>query len=86
MTEELGYRYPDFSDRPEPAIVQLAHVCRRAFEERYPSGHALRREAEARLEEELKLIDELGLAGFFLLHWDVLELARACALEVLGRD
>src|SRR5215210_2439917 len=86
LTEELGYRYPDFSDSPEPAIVQLAHVCKGAFEERYPRGHKLRRAAAARLDEELKLIDELGLAGFFLLHWDVLELARACALEVRGRD
>ncbi len=86
LTEELGYRYPDFSDSPEPAIVQLAQVCNSTFEERYPAGHKLRREARVRLEEELKLIDELGLAGFFLLHWDVLELARECALEVRGRD
>ena len=86
LTEELGYRYPDFSDSPEPAIVQLAHVCNRAFEERYPAGNRVRREACIRLEDELKLIDELGLAGFFLLHWDVLELARECALEVRGRD
>ncbi|MFL5970442.1 MAG: DNA polymerase III subunit alpha [Gaiellaceae bacterium] len=86
LSEELGYRYPDFSDSPEPAILQLAHVCKRSFEDRYPRGHALRREAEARLDEELKLIDELGLAGFFLLHWDVLELARKCAQEVRGRD
>jgi error-prone DNA polymerase len=85
LTEELGYRYPDFSDSPEPAIVQLAQVCKREFEERYPHGHKLRREAATRLEEELKLIDELGLAGFFLLHWDVLQLARECALEVRGR-
>src|SRR6059058_3157150 len=86
LTEELGYRYPDFSDSPEPAIVQLAHVCNRTFEERYPQGHRLRHQALARLEDELKLIDEIGLAGFFLLHWDVLELARKCALEVRGRD
>src|SRR5437764_4591102 len=86
LTEELGYRYPDFSDSPEPAIVQLAQVCKRAFEDRYPQGHKLRREAWGRLDEELKLIDELGLAGFFLLHWDVLELARECALEVRGLD
>jgi error-prone DNA polymerase len=87
LTEELGYRYPDFSDTPEPAIVQLAHVCGRAFEERYPPTNAgLRARARARLDDELKLIDELGLAGFFLLHWDVLELARDCALEVRGRE
>jgi error-prone DNA polymerase len=86
LTEELGYRYPDFSDSPEPAIVQLAQVCRGQFEDRYPRSHKLRAGAQARLEEELKLIDELGLAGFFLLHWDVLELARECALEVRGRD
>jgi error-prone DNA polymerase len=85
LTEELGYRYPDFSDSPEPAIVQLAQVCGRSFEDRYPAGHKLRDEARARLEQELKLIDELGLVGFFLLHWDVLELARECALEVRGR-
>src|SRR2546422_447097 len=84
LTEELGYRFPDFSDSPEPAIVQLANVCDRAFVDRYPRGHKLRREARARLDDELKLIDELGLAGFFLLHWDVLELARECALEVRG--
>src|SRR5689334_12384458 len=27
LTEELGYRYPDFSDGTEPAIVQLRAVC-----------------------------------------------------------
>jgi error-prone DNA polymerase len=87
LTEELGYRYPDFSDSPEPAIVQLAQVCNRAFEERYPPARSsLRAKARARLDDELKLIDELGLAGFFLLHWDVLELARECAREVRGRD
>jgi len=87
LTQELGYRYPDFSDSPEPAIVQLANVCNREFEHRYPSSNRLlRSQARARLDDELKLIDELGLAGFFLLHWDVLELARECALEVRGRD
>ena len=47
---------------------------------------ALRRRARDRLDDELRLIDELGLAGFFLLHWEVLELAREVAVEVRGRD
>ncbi len=86
LTEELGYRYPDFSDGEEPAIRQLAAICRHALDERYPTSYKLlQAQARARLEDELQLIDELGLAGFFLLHHEVLEIARECALDVRGR-
>ena len=85
LTEELGYRYPDFSDGDVPAIQQLAEVCNDAFAGRYPpSNRLLLGQARARLEQELKLIDELGLAGFFLLHWEVLELARELANGIRG--
>src|SRR5437764_643760 len=84
LNEDLGYRYPDFSENGEPAIAQLARVCDRAFAERYSGRNGHRRKARARLDEELKLIDELGLAGFFLLHWEVLGLAHA-ELERLAR-
>jgi error-prone DNA polymerase len=84
LTEELGYRYPDFSDGFESPVPQLRRVCDRAFEERYDSANGRAKRARARLDEELALIGELGLAGFFLLHWEVLELARECALEVRG--
>ena len=80
LTQELGYRYPDFSDGADPAITQLTRICNDAFAERYGSD----RVARARLDDELALIDELGLAGFFLLHWEVLQLARDVALEVRG--
>src|SRR4051812_41237633 len=85
LTHELGYRYPDFSDGADPADVQLAQVCGRAFEERYRNAPAgLRSRADARLREEVALIAELELSGFFLLHWEVLELAREVAYEVRG--
>jgi error-prone DNA polymerase len=85
LTKELGYRYPDFSDGADPADVQLARVCRRAFDERYRNEpNDLRARAGSRLREELALIAELGLSGFFLLHWEVLELAREVSLEVRG--
>ena len=84
LTQELGYRYPDFSDGAEPASVQLRRVCECAFAERYAGLNGHKRRVQARLDEELALIDELGLAGFFLLHWEVLELAREVALEVRG--
>ena len=84
LTEDLGYRYPDFSNTGEPAIQQLRRVCDRAFAERYGDANGHKRRARQRLDEELALIEELGLPGFFLLHWEVLELARDCALEVRG--
>ncbi len=87
LTEELGYRYPDFSDRADPAIRQLAAICDHAFGERYFASDTVSlAKARSRLEDELSLIGRLGLAGFFLLHHEVLELARECALEVRGRD
>jgi error-prone DNA polymerase len=82
LTEELGYRYPDFSDGFETPDGQLRNVCEQAFATRYPRNGKARR----RLDEELALISELKLSGFFLLHWEVLELAREVAVEVRGRD
>ena len=83
LCSDLGYRYPGAEDAT--ASRALAEVCAARFDERYPRGSAHHEEAKARLEEELRVIDELGLAGFFLLHRDLLELAREVAVEVRGR-
>jgi error-prone DNA polymerase len=82
LTADLGYRYPGAED--DGADRKLAEVCAARFDARYPSGHALRAEATARLDEELQLIRGLGLSGFFLLHHEMLELAREVAAEVRG--
>jgi len=85
LTQELGYRYPDFSDGDDPADRQLSGICETAFADRYRSaGATVRAQARERLRDELALIARIGLSGFFLLHWEVLELARECALEVRG--
>ena len=47
---------------------------------------ARRQEARGRLEEELRIIRSLRLSGFFLLHRDMLELAREVAAEVRGPE
>ena len=83
LTAELGYRYPDFSDGESSADEQLAQTCRPSFEERYRHS-TLKGAAKARLDEELALIADLKLSGFFLLHHEVLELAREVAIEVRG--
>jgi error-prone DNA polymerase len=82
LTADLGYRYPGAED--DGADQELAAVCAALFDTRYPTGHGLRARATARLEEELALIRGLGLSGFFLLHHEMLELAREVAAEVRG--
>jgi len=81
LTAELGYRYPG-SENPG-ADRELAEACRARLAERY-AGSRRRADAERRLEQELATIRKLGLSGFFLLHRDLLELAREVALEVRG--
>jgi error-prone DNA polymerase len=80
LTTELGYRYP----RESNADFLLAELCRVRLQERY-AGQPHWAEAERRLGEELATIRHLGLSGFFLLHHDLLELAREVAVEVRGR-
>jgi error-prone DNA polymerase len=85
LTAELGYRYPG-SENPG-ADRELAELCRARLDERYSGPKAGRRgEAASRLEAELATICKLDLAGFFLLHRDLLELAREVACEVRGPE
>jgi error-prone DNA polymerase len=87
LDRDLGYRYPGAEDGDSSR--QLAELCWVRLGERYGAGapseaRAARDEAQARLEQELRVIDKLGLAGFFLLHHSMLELAREVAVEVRG--
>jgi error-prone DNA polymerase len=84
LSRELGYRYPR---EEEPGVDRkLAELCRSLLAERYEPKSQHRPKAEEELEKELKTIRALGLSGFFLLHHDLLELAREVAHEVRGRD
>jgi error-prone DNA polymerase len=83
LTKDLGYSYPGSEDESAPR--RLAELCWARLEDRYEGG-VVRAQAQARLGEELRVIDRLGLAGFFLLHHDMLELAREVAVQVRGRD
>jgi len=82
LAGDLGYRYPGVEDRS--AQRRLAELCGRRLRERY-AGVALR-ESQGRLEQELSVIEKLSLAGFFLLHYEILELSREVAAEVRGAD
>jgi error-prone DNA polymerase len=83
LVGDLGYRYPGAEDAA--AMRKLTQLCESRLRERYDgASSASRAAAAARLAQELRIIDKLGLAGFFLLHHDLLELAREVAVEVRG--
>ncbi|MGI8512176.1 MAG: DNA polymerase III subunit alpha, partial [Solirubrobacteraceae bacterium] len=83
LRADLGHHYSAAEDTT--ADHTLAQLCRARLAERY-AGDPNRAAAEARLAEEEVVIAKLGLAGFFLLHRDMLELAREVAVEVRGPD
>src|SRR3954467_222789 len=81
LTSDLGYKYPGAEDGS--ADRELAELCKATIDTRY-GGRSTQAKAHARLDEELALIRKLGLSGFFILHRDLLELAREVAVEVRG--
>ncbi len=83
ITDDLGYRPPA---RAGEADRELAALCAARMDDRYPRDAADRRAAEERLATELRLIRHHGLAGFFLLHHEILEIAREVAVDVRGPD
>lgn len=84
LTKDLGYEFPDFegSDRGA-ALETLAAMCLARLDERY-RGSKDEQEARERLHRELMLIDLHGLAGFFLVYRDIMNLAREVAAELRG--
>jgi error-prone DNA polymerase len=82
LTTELGYRHPRQGDRG--ADRELAELCAQRLDGSY-AGRASHAAAKRRLERELATIRHRNLSGFFLLHHELLELAREVAVEVRGR-
>jgi len=85
LCRDLSYSYPGAEDPLK--LAELAGLCDSRLHERYADQpHAIRTEAVARLSQELQIIETLGLAGFFVLHHEILELAREVAREVRSRS
>jgi len=71
-----AYRFPDFPvPEGETPITHLRRLCLRRC----------RDEVRQQLEEEIRLIDRLGLAGYFLIVHDIVEYARSQGVWVQGR-
>jgi error-prone DNA polymerase len=83
LTRDLNYGFPD-APVPEGETQEsyLRKVCYREAEYRYGK---ITPEIEERLEEELRLVEKHGLAGFFLIHREILILAEDVAYELKNR-
>lgn len=85
LTQDLGYEFPDFEGSERGAAIEnLAAICLAKISELYDDGSPAMRDAEERLHTELCLVDLHGLAGFFLVYRDIMDLAGQVAREIRG--
>jgi len=81
--DDLGYRFPSF---PVPAGESeqslLAQLTWAGAAERYRPLHE---KARHQIVHELNTIGRLGLAGYFLVVWDIVRFARSRRIMVQGR-
>jgi error-prone DNA polymerase len=82
LTKDLDYQFPDHPVPPgETQESYLRKVCWQEVTLRYSR---VTPELETRLEDELRLVEKHGLSGFFLIHREILQLARQVAHEIKG--
>lgn len=67
----------------ESGMGYLRKLVEKGAEERYPGG--VPAEVRRQLEHELRLIDQLDFAGYFLTVWDVVRFARSRGILCQGR-
>ncbi|MFB3053390.1 MAG: PHP domain-containing protein, partial [Dehalococcoidia bacterium] len=80
LTKDLGYRFPDYPvpDGHTPQTY-LRQLCHEAAMRRYGS---ITPKVEERLAKELGLVEKHGLAGFFLIYHDIIQMARQIMIEM----
>jgi error-prone DNA polymerase len=81
--EDLGYEFPRYPVPPGQTMDSFLY--QRTFEGAARRYQPLHDRARRQLERELKLIEKLGLAGYFLIVWDIVEFCRREGIMVQGR-
>jgi error-prone DNA polymerase len=81
---DLGYRFPEFplsaGETPDGRLRALAFA---GAHHRYGDKKSTR--VDSQLEHELAIIEKLGLAGYFLIVWEIVEFCRRERILVQGR-
>ncbi|MEK7880000.1 MAG: PHP domain-containing protein, partial [candidate division NC10 bacterium] len=80
LTRDLGYQFPDYPV-PEGFTSQtyLERLCYQAAERRYGG---VTEAVKSRLREEFRLVQRHNLAGFLLIYYDIIQLARQIMIEL----
>ncbi len=90
---DLGYRFPDY---PVPGSTEAGREPMQSFLEKRTAEGIRNRylpkrdpklfaRAEQQAQRELALIDKLGLAGYFLIVWDIVQFCNRQGILVQGR-
>ena len=85
--KDLGYEFPKYPvPEGETMMSFLRERTREGFQQRYGRADAdLKRRAQRQIERELALIENLKLAGYFLIVWDIVRFCREEDILVQGR-
>lgn len=81
--QDLGYQFPRYPAPPGETMDSF--LWKRTMEGAARRYIPLYDRARAQLERELRLIEKLGLAGYFLIVWDIVEFCRREGIMVQGR-
>jgi error-prone DNA polymerase len=81
--EDLGYRFPAYPLPPgETPDSYLRHLTWNGARARF---RPLTARAQAQIAKELALVEKLGLAGYFLIVWDIVRFCKQEGIMVQGR-
>jgi error-prone DNA polymerase len=85
--KDLGYEFPKYPvPEGETMISFMRERTREGFQQRYGrSSSELQTRARCQIERELKLIEKLELAGYFLIVWDLVRFCCEQNILVQGR-
>jgi error-prone DNA polymerase len=85
--KDLGYEFPKYPvPEGETMMSFLRERTREGFQQRYGRASSdLQSRAHCQIERELKLIEKLELAGYFLIVWDLVRFCREENILVQGR-
>jgi error-prone DNA polymerase len=87
VMKDMGYQFPVYPTGEETMDSFLYKRTMEGVANRYgvKSSVSLRKKAIKQVEKELALIAKLGLSGYFLIVWDIVEFCRGNGILVQGR-